>query len=475
MKQPLQRMIETQAGCAPRKSRLENLRGLIAAVGVAAASCSGSASGLAQQVDNSDAEEIAAPPAKPAFRGAKGFGAVSAGGRGGEIIPVTTLADSGPGSLRACIEASGPRVCIFRVAGLIRFTQRPPRIRNPYITIAGHTAPGGGITLAHSGGDSGRTPLVIKDTHDVVVRHLRVRTDREGNERGSEDGVTIENSSRVIVDHVSASWARDEIVNGYADNDEITISNSIFAWGIPRHDKCALLAADSFAPQRVSFIGNLCAHNGDRNPDINFATGSCIEIFNNVFYNAQSEFAEIWESHGGSPVSLVGNSFIAGPDTNPRAVGIVRQTIGSTGRASAYIRGNSFDGEFTHLDSSVAAIASETPPCTFTHQPSSAQAAYASVLAIAGAHPRDRLDAQLVGEIRQRGGRLAREPGTIPPIETGSPYPDADGDGMDDRWERAHGSNPKVADPWSDADGDGVLNLDQFLDDLSDRLTAGSA
>ncbi|MBT8428205.1 MAG: pectate lyase [Erythrobacter sp.] len=448
-------------------------RGLLGAVCIAVTSCSGPGNGLAQQIDSSDAEQVAPPSTRLAFRGAEGFGAISEGGRGGTVIAVTTLEDSGPGSLRACIEANGPRVCVFRVSGVIRFTQRPPRIRNPYITIAGQTAPGGGITLAHSGGDAGRTPLVIKDTHDVVVRHLRVRTDRVGNERGSEDAVTIEQSSRVIIDHVSASWARDEIVNGYADNDEITISNSIFSWGIPRHDKCALLAADSFQPQRVSFIGNLCAHNGDRNPDINFTPGSCIEIFNNVFYNAESEFAEVWESHGGSPVSIVGNSFIAGPDTRGDAVGIVRQTIGSKGKASAYIRGNMFDGPFTHLDGSVADISTDIPPCQFTMQPVSAPNAYTQVLQSAGAHPRDALDRQVVSEVQSRGGKLAKAPGSIPAIATGTPYPDTDGDGMDDRWELDHGADPETADAWSDSDGDGISNLEKFMDDLSDQLVTG--
>ena len=449
------------------------MRAFLGATCIAVTSCSGPGNGLAQQIDDTDAEQVTSPSTRLAFRGAEGFGAVSEGGRGGRVIAVTTLEDSGPGSLRACIETSEPRVCVFRVSGVIRFTQRPPRIRNPYLTIAGQTAPGGGITLAHSGGDAGRTPLVIKDTHDVVVRHLRVRTDRVGNERGSEDAVTIENSSRVIVDHVSASWARDEIVNGYADNDEITISNSIFSWGIPRHDKCALLAADSFQPQRVSFIGNLCAHNGDRNPDINFTPGSCIEIFNNVFYNAESEFAEVWESHGGSPVSIVGNSFIAGPDTRSDAVGIVRQTIGSKGKASAYLRGNLFDGAFTHLDGSVADIATDTPPCQFTMQPLLAQDAYTQVLQSAGAHPRDALDRQVVSEVQRRGGKLAKAPGSIPAVEAGTPYPDADEDGMDDRWERDHGADPETPDSWSDSDGDGISNLEQFLDDLSDQLVAG--
>src|SRR3546814_344804 len=107
--------------------------------------------------------------------------------------------------------------------------------------------------------------------------------------------------------HVSGSWAADELVNPYGDNDNITISWSLFAEGIPRHDKCALLGGDPKGPQHLSFVGNLCAHNGDRNPDVNFRPGSCVKVINNIFYNAQSQFTEIWESYGGTPVSVVGN------------------------------------------------------------------------------------------------------------------------------------------------------------------------
>src|SRR3546814_7535615 len=106
-------------------------------------------------------------------------------------------------------------------------------------------------------------------------------------------------------DHVSASWARDELINGYGDNDWITISNSIFAEGIPRHDKCALLASDPKGPQHLSFIGNICAHNGDRNPDLNFPPGSCAEVINNILYNGQSEFAERSEEHTSELQSLM--------------------------------------------------------------------------------------------------------------------------------------------------------------------------
>jgi pectate lyase len=436
-------------------------RRAIAAVAALLVSCS--ASGQGQQATPTIVPPDPRPAAAPGFAGAVGFGAKSQGGRGGRIMRVTTLADAGPGSLRACIEAKGPRVCVFAVSGVIRFTARPPVIANPYITIAGQTAPGGGITLAHAGAVGGRTPLVIKGTHDVIVRHLRIRNDRLGEERGAEDSVTIENSSFVIIDQVSASWARDELINGYADNDHVTISNSVFAYALPRHDKCALLASDPGDAQHFSFIANLCAHSGDRNPDVNFPKGSCVEVVNNVFYNAQSEFAEVWESHGGTPVSLVGNSFVAGPNTGKAAVGIVRQTVGSTGPASIYQTGNAFQGNFVHLAPSLKGYERGTPPCRLTVTPLAASLAYQHVLERAGAWPRDAIDARAVSEVRSRKGRITARPGAIPPVRSAASYLDRDGDGMDDGWEAKSGMNPAAPDPWADTDRDGLANLDEFL------------
>ena len=434
------------------------------------ASCADSAESGTQP----DAEqEVWQKPDVPAFPGAEGYGARSKGGRGGRIIRVTTLADSGPGSLRDCIETLGPRVCVFRVSGLIRFTGAPPRIRHPFITIAGESAPGEGITLAHGGGSVGRTPLVIKNTNDVIVRHLRIRNDRIGDERGSEDGITIENSSHVIIDHVSASWARDELVNGFGNNNFITISNSLFSWGIPKHDKCALLASDPERPQHFSFLGNLCAHNGDRNPDINFPPLSCVEVVNNVFYNAQSEFAEVWESYGGTPVAIVGNTFIAGPDTKSNAIGIVRQRIASTGPARVFVADNDFIGKFLLKDHDLAEITLDRPDCPLTVAPASPQAAYASVLAMAGAFPRDALDRQVVGEVERREGSIVHSPGTIPAIPASRAPADTDRDGMPDDWEDAHGSNPDLPDAWKDANGNGLANIEEWLEERHQQLTGG--
>src|SRR5438094_140542 len=102
----------------------------------------------------------------PAFPGAWGGGMYSFGGRGGRVIVVTSLDDSGPGTLREACETGGPRIVVFNVAGIIRLKDRI-RVRAPYITIAGQTAPGDGVCIA------GATFAI--DTHDVVLRHLRFR------------------------------------------------------------------------------------------------------------------------------------------------------------------------------------------------------------------------------------------------------------------------------------------------------------
>lgn len=422
-----------------------------------------------------NADAVLPPTGKLAFPGAAGYGAKSLGGRGGEIIEVTTLADGGAGSFRACVSTEGPRVCVFRVSGVIRFTAAPPVIKHPFLTIAGETAPGEGITLAHAGGPEGFTPLLIKNTHDVIVRDIRSRPDRLGDVRGANDAITIENSRNVILDHVSGSWALDENINGHRQNDLVTISWSVFAEGIPRHDKCALLGSDPTGPQRFSFIGNLCAHHGDRNPDINFAPGSCVEIYNNVFYDAGDQFLEIWESYGGTTANVAGNVFRAGPSTSRSAIGIDRQEIGSTGAASVWLSDNLFDGRFRQSAPSLPAIVSSSPLCPPSTPIARAIDAYRLVLASAGALPRDSFDVRIVKEVTTRTGAIVRQPSAMPSLASGVAYPDRDHDGMSDGWEKAHGTDPATPDSWADRDGNGWTNLEDFLAAAHDSRAAGKA
>ena len=104
--------------------------------------------------------------ALPAFPGAEGFGAMTQGGRGGRVIEVTNLNADGPGSLLAALKAQGPRIVVFRVGGVIQITQ-DLEINEPFVTVAGQTAPGDGICI--------RGAALRVHTHDVVLRYLRVR------------------------------------------------------------------------------------------------------------------------------------------------------------------------------------------------------------------------------------------------------------------------------------------------------------
>jgi len=132
-------------------------------------------------------------PSVPAFPGAEGFGANSIGGRGGRVIEVTNLNDNGSGSLRSCVEASGPRTCVFRVGGTISLDGLT--IINPYITIAGQTAPGGGITLKY-----GKQIQIA--THDVVIRYVRFRS--TGDQSFTQDAIEI--GGGVGARRTTSSW-----------------------------------------------------------------------------------------------------------------------------------------------------------------------------------------------------------------------------------------------------------------------------
>src|SRR4051794_929731 len=148
----------------------------------------------------------------PAFPGAEGFGATTPGGRGGKVMMVTNLNDEGPGSFRSACEAEGPRLVIFRVSGLITLTKKLV-IRNPYITIAGQTAPGDGICL--------RNFTFVIATHDVVVRYLRSRL---GDLTGQEDDcITLAaGATNVIIDHCSATWSIDEALSLAGNGPHVT-------------------------------------------------------------------------------------------------------------------------------------------------------------------------------------------------------------------------------------------------------------
>jgi len=396
--------------------------------------------------------------AVPAFPGAEGYGASAKGGRGGAVIEVTNLDDGGAGSLRACVSATGPRTCVFRVGGTITLSS-PITVNKPYLTIAGQTAPGGGIQLRRSGTADG-APLYLENTHDIIVRHIRSRPGT-----GSDtDGISIDNSQKVILDHVSLYWGTDENLGASgALVEDVTVQNSILAEGLNPHSK-GFLACNGGGTtcRRITSYRNLYALNNDRNPNIDM-TDSVFEMYNDVVYGAGSEYAEIHDSAGGSRANIV-NSYFKKASFGNSTCAIVHHP--ETGRATAriYVAGNRLDLVPCLADADARAAMVGVPVAPVPAGLVPAATAYAEVLQRAGAWPRDAADTRIVGHVANRTGAVPSAVTGFPALVTGSPYPDADHDGMGDTWESNNGLNPaNPADRNGDRDGDGYTNLEEFL------------
>ncbi len=420
-----------------------------------------------------------------AFPGAEGHGKMAQGGRGGRIIPVTSLEDTGAGTLRACVDAVGPRNCVFRVSGVVHLkSSLVVRGGNHSLSILGQTSPGGGISLTinQENAEKKHTPLVVRKTQDVIVRHLRIRPALANVVRGV-DGVTIEDSKRIYFDHNSVSWATDENINTYSNTTDVTIANSIFAEGLNKHSKCALLGSDPRIPQNITFWRNACISNNDRNPDNNHYGRSCIEIINNVFFNARSEWGEVFSQYpGGTPISFVGNYFKAGPSTQETTYAINWKNVESAGEPQIYESGNEV---WAPPPKSLQMLAPGTdqfvvsrPPCPLAVDTLlAAGEAYDHVRSQSGAFPRDELDSRWISDMGAQGkggeGRMVVAPGEIPAIEEAHAYVDEDGDGMADSVEGKFGGVVGVNDAWEPASTGGGTRFDQFMEWLSQERVAG--
>lgn len=306
---------------------------------------------------------LGAPPvasadeAQKAFPGAQGWAARTPGGRGGRILRVTTLATDGPGSLAAAVAARGPRIVVFEVGGVIDLGKSVLKIEQPYLTIAGQTAPSPGITLIRGG--------IELRTHDVIIQHLRVRAGDAGEARGSGWEVdtfsTQAGAHDVIVDHCSMSWGIDENLSASGPrftgktpaewrkgtSHRITYSNNIIADGLARsthpkgeHSKGSLIH-DNVTD--ILIVGNLYANNMERNPL--FKGGVQGAIVNNYIYNPGPRAVHynlIAAEWGEQPyqvgrMALVGNVLRAGPST---PVDLALLMLGGSGDLEVYERDN---------------------------------------------------------------------------------------------------------------------------------------
>jgi pectate lyase len=214
-----------------------------------------------------DTNEIPIGGGTLAFPGAEGYGAYARGGRGGKVLFVTNLSDSGPGSLREAVETKGPRTVIFRVGGLIE--TKGLVVREPYITLAGQTAPGDGICLKKT--ESSGDVFELSGTHDVIIRFLRVRA---GNNTGQFrcDSFRVYGSDNFIVDHCSCSWGNPETLSASGSVDRYTVQWCINSEGNhqQRHAFASIVGGD-----RSTWHHNLFAHMASRVPRWGDITVQC--------------------------------------------------------------------------------------------------------------------------------------------------------------------------------------------------------
>jgi hypothetical protein len=443
---------------------------------------------------------IAAAPAPPlpaaekisVFPGAEGFGTHTRAGRGGKVVAVISLADSGPGTLREALLDSAPKTIVFHVGGLIELKAHL-FVAHPFVTIAGQTAPGGGIALKDFG--------IVVTTHDVLVQSIRIRPGNKGNVRPDHnDAIAIlgptgnaEGAYNVVVDHVSASWGEDEVVSAWFGPHDITVSWSIVSEALnrSRHAKgthgAGLLVGNH--SERVSVHHNLLAHNDFRNPLV--ISGGTHDVVNNVVYNWGSLATEVVNDAPMS-VNIVGNWYRSGPSSK-MPFEILVNPPRTPVAAQIFLAGNAKLGEpaapqddWTRLHygwkslavpGNLRATARITTAAITT---SAANDAMTLVLAGAGAVAprRDAVDERVVGDVRNGTGSIIDSPeqvGGFPVYERGVAPVDSDGDGMPDEWERRMGLDPaNAADGNADRNGDGYTNLEEYLQSLMPRRSRRS-
>ena len=412
-----------------------------------------------------------------AFPGAEGFGKYTSGGRGGRVMIVANLEDSGPGSLREAAEAKGKRIIVFAVSGTIHL-KAPLNIRGD-VTIAGQSAPGDGICIADY-------PVKINGDN-TIVRFIRFRMgDRYQGLKGKVDGsgaddaLTIGKRKHVIVDHCSLSWSTDEVLSAYG-GDSITLQWNLVAE--PLNYSYHFEEGDTdfehhgyggvWGGTHLSAHHNLFMHCVSRMPRFNGTRLGSAEDFvdfrNNVIYNWGSN--NVYGGEGGK-YNIVGNYYKPGPATNPKvAARILNPTFSKeVGFGKFYLAGNEMEGSpqvgkvnraGLQLDKEDAGanldnILVKEPFMAEGIKGQEALVAYQLVLKQVGASfARDTLDARLVNDVINKKGRIIDVQGGFahgtpyevskvawPFLKQGVAPQDSDKDGMPDGWEQKNGLNP---------------------------------
>lgn len=457
----------------------------------------------------------------PAFPGAEGGGMYTFGGRGGKVIVVTSLEDSGPGTFREACETGGARIVVFNIAGIIRL-KSPLIIRAPYITIAGQTAPGDGVCIA---GES-----IWINTHDVIIRYMRFRRGETWVGR-RDDAIGGNPIGNIMIDHVSASWGLDENMTMYRHmydegigrpakrlpTENITIQNSIFSEALDTYNHAF---GSTLGGENCTFTRNLWANNTGRNPSI--GAFGVFNFTNNVIYNWRHRSVD-----GGdytTQFNIINNYYKPGPASlkdEPVGHRILkpesgRSKLGYLVFGRAYVNGNIMEGypeitndnwaggvqveDFTDCEQYCENMKWDEPfPMAYV-KIIPASEAYKFVLENSGATlpKRDPVDIRITEQVKTNTVDLSkyvkidslyqfeyrkmdrdsykfgiitdiRQVGGYPEYK-GKPYKDSDNDGMPDSWEKKYRLDPNnPSDAQKDMNSDGYTNIEKYINGIDPK------
>lgn len=388
-----------------------------------------------------------------AFPGAEGFGKYTSGGRGGRVIYVTNLNDSGNGSFREAVEAKGVRTILFAVSGTI-YLESPLSIKHEDVTIAGQSAPGDGICIANY-------PFGIS-ADNIIIRYLRFRMGDthkvEGDAIGGHSG-----NSNIIIDHCSVSWATDECASFYK-NKAFTLQWCIISESLNKsvHQKGEHGYGGIWGGEGATFHHNLISSHKSRTPRFSGSASTrnspeeLVDFRNNVIYNWGIN--NVYGGEGGR-YNVCDNYYKAGPATSDSRRKQLIDSWSETGKF--YVNGNILEGQVAINKQNSLGIKCKSVDSTLVSDPFkvtgipyfAAAQAYTDVLSAAGAsRHRDGVDMRIVEEVRSGKSMMGslhnglidsqNDVGGWPDLKSGVLPKDTDGDGIPDQWEQKNKLNP---------------------------------
>lgn len=463
----------------------------------------------------------------PAFPTAEGYGMWATGGRGGRVVEVTNLLDDANGttvgSLRWALKqySSEPITIVFKVSGIINLAADLKSSRTAGTTIAGQTAPGDGICIrGHK--------VNLGGTRNMIIRHLRFRIGLQGDTAFVAGGsIGIENASNWIIDHCTFGWSGEENMTIY-DNTLTTVQWCILHEGLYAcgHSKGARSYGCQWGGQTATYHHNLLAHNYNRTPRFNGARSNdrsvLMDYVNNVIYNwgkENSPYGGDFDVNGKThKVNMVNNYYKPGPARPGSSASYFVQSSFNSAQTNSkialwYMNGNYMEGSANvakntdntlgldahyYTDRGIlkeSLISAESFVVPDPVNTESAEGAYTSVLAKAGAFPRDTVDRRIINEVStgtasgmgtvpsytNSSGTVESNPflgiakgiidnplavGGYPEYKTYNTIEDNDHDGMDDAWETLNGLDPANADDRNKMTKSGYTCLEVYLNSL---------